>query len=270
MPREDGLPPGTLVMLILRVLASQPLHGYAIAQRIAQLSRDELSVEEGSLYPGAAEAAAEGVGQGGARRLRDRPPGPRIPAHRGRAQAARDRARELPPRLARHRCRAGDRVEPAMSTIAEWFRRVGLSPQPIEARRGASRGDRVAPGDDGRTQRASAITLLLREQRARRLGMAMARRRRARPAVRGADARPIPGIFHRDDRLPGARDGRDDRHLQHRQRRAAEAAAIRGARSSGAGPRDAPHGRRGTREGSPISASSGGRAHPSIASPATT
>jgi PadR family transcriptional regulator PadR len=51
MPREDGLPPGTLVMLILRVLATQPLHGYAIAQRIAQLSHDELSVEEGSLYP---------------------------------------------------------------------------------------------------------------------------------------------------------------------------------------------------------------------------
>jgi transcriptional regulator len=51
MAREDGLPPGTLVLLILRVLASQPLHGYAIAQRIAALSRDELSVEEGSLYP---------------------------------------------------------------------------------------------------------------------------------------------------------------------------------------------------------------------------
>jgi transcriptional regulator len=51
MPRDDGLPPGTLVMLILRVLARQPLHGYAIAQKIAQLSHDELSVEEGSLYP---------------------------------------------------------------------------------------------------------------------------------------------------------------------------------------------------------------------------
>ena len=51
MPRDDGLPPGTLVMLILRVLASEPLHGYAIAQRIAQRSADELSVEEGSLYP---------------------------------------------------------------------------------------------------------------------------------------------------------------------------------------------------------------------------
>jgi PadR family transcriptional regulator, regulatory protein PadR len=51
MPRDDELPPGTLAMLILRVLAGEPLHGYAIAQRIAQLSNDELSVEEGSLYP---------------------------------------------------------------------------------------------------------------------------------------------------------------------------------------------------------------------------
>jgi PadR family transcriptional regulator PadR len=51
MPRDDGLPPGTLAMLILRVLASQPLHGYAIAQRITRFSNDELSVEEGSLYP---------------------------------------------------------------------------------------------------------------------------------------------------------------------------------------------------------------------------
>ena len=38
-------------MLVLRVLQSGPLHGYAIAQRIAQHSNDELSVEEGSLYP---------------------------------------------------------------------------------------------------------------------------------------------------------------------------------------------------------------------------
>lgn len=51
MPRDDGLPPGTLGMLILRVLAGGPLHGYAIAQRIHLLSREELSVEEGSLYP---------------------------------------------------------------------------------------------------------------------------------------------------------------------------------------------------------------------------
>ena len=51
MPKYAGLPPGTLVMLILRVLRPAPLHGYAIAQRIHQLSADELRVEEGSLYP---------------------------------------------------------------------------------------------------------------------------------------------------------------------------------------------------------------------------
>jgi PadR family transcriptional regulator, regulatory protein PadR len=51
MPRETGVPPGTLMMLVLRVLAKQPLHGYAIAQRIHQLSADELRVEEGALYP---------------------------------------------------------------------------------------------------------------------------------------------------------------------------------------------------------------------------
>lgn len=51
MPRETGLPPGTLAMLILRVISSQPLHGYAIAQKIHVLSDEQLSVEEGSLYP---------------------------------------------------------------------------------------------------------------------------------------------------------------------------------------------------------------------------
>ena len=38
-------------MLVLRVLKTQPLHGYAIAQRIHQVSAEELRVEEGSLYP---------------------------------------------------------------------------------------------------------------------------------------------------------------------------------------------------------------------------
>jgi PadR family transcriptional regulator, regulatory protein PadR len=51
MPRDTGLPPGTLMMLVLRVLMRQPLHGYAIAQHIHHLSKEQLSVEEGSLYP---------------------------------------------------------------------------------------------------------------------------------------------------------------------------------------------------------------------------
>jgi PadR family transcriptional regulator PadR len=38
-------------MLILTVLRKEPMHGFAIAERIHQLSRDVLTVEEGSLYP---------------------------------------------------------------------------------------------------------------------------------------------------------------------------------------------------------------------------
>jgi transcriptional regulator len=55
-----GLPPGTLVLLILRVLRQGPLHGYAIAQRIRTLSSEQLSVEEGSLYPALQKALASG------------------------------------------------------------------------------------------------------------------------------------------------------------------------------------------------------------------
>jgi len=45
------MPPGALPMLILRVLQTNPLHGYAIAQRIFLLSSEVLAVEEGLLYP---------------------------------------------------------------------------------------------------------------------------------------------------------------------------------------------------------------------------
>ena len=45
------MPSGALVLLILRVLRSGSLHGYAIAQRIHLLSSEVLRVEEGSLYP---------------------------------------------------------------------------------------------------------------------------------------------------------------------------------------------------------------------------
>jgi PadR family transcriptional regulator, regulatory protein PadR len=43
--------PGTLDMLVLKVLINGHLHGYAIAQLIRQLSGDQLLIEEGSLYP---------------------------------------------------------------------------------------------------------------------------------------------------------------------------------------------------------------------------
>ena len=50
-PPKFELPQGTLDLLILRVVALEPLHGYAIAQRIQQISREALQVQQGSLYP---------------------------------------------------------------------------------------------------------------------------------------------------------------------------------------------------------------------------
>lgn len=50
MPKHE-MPAGALTLLILRVLQSGPLHGYAIAQRIHSLSSEVLQVEEGALYP---------------------------------------------------------------------------------------------------------------------------------------------------------------------------------------------------------------------------
>ena len=43
--------PGALEMMVLRLVQQEPLHGYALVQRIKQVSNDMLQVEEGSLYP---------------------------------------------------------------------------------------------------------------------------------------------------------------------------------------------------------------------------
>jgi PadR family transcriptional regulator, regulatory protein PadR len=48
---RDEIPPGTLHLLILKILARGPNHGYGIAQFVESSSRDVLHVEEGSLYP---------------------------------------------------------------------------------------------------------------------------------------------------------------------------------------------------------------------------
>lgn len=51
MPPKFDLPQGTLDLLILKVIALGPVHGYAIAQRLTQVSRDVVQVPQGSLYP---------------------------------------------------------------------------------------------------------------------------------------------------------------------------------------------------------------------------
>ena len=50
LPKSDLLQ-GTLDMLILKIVALGPIHGYGIAQRIRQISKEVLQVQQGSLYP---------------------------------------------------------------------------------------------------------------------------------------------------------------------------------------------------------------------------
>ena len=51
MTVKSDLPQGTLDLLILQVVALGPVHGYAIAQRLQQVSRNVVQVPQGSLYP---------------------------------------------------------------------------------------------------------------------------------------------------------------------------------------------------------------------------
>jgi PadR family transcriptional regulator, regulatory protein PadR len=49
--RGIDLPQGTLDLLILKIVALGPVHGYAIAQRLQQVSQDAVQTQQGSLYP---------------------------------------------------------------------------------------------------------------------------------------------------------------------------------------------------------------------------
>jgi PadR family transcriptional regulator, regulatory protein PadR len=51
MPKPSDLLQGTLDLLILKTIAREPLHGWAISKRIEALSDDVLAIQQGSLYP---------------------------------------------------------------------------------------------------------------------------------------------------------------------------------------------------------------------------
>jgi PadR family transcriptional regulator PadR len=58
--KPNDLVQGTLGMLILRILALEPMHGWALAQRLKQMSKDVLQVGPGSLYPALHKLEQEG------------------------------------------------------------------------------------------------------------------------------------------------------------------------------------------------------------------
>ena len=60
MSRPSDLVQGTLDLLILKILALQPLHGWAIGQRLRQVSGQVLQVSDGSLYPALHKLENEG------------------------------------------------------------------------------------------------------------------------------------------------------------------------------------------------------------------
>jgi transcriptional regulator len=60
MKKSADLLPGTLDLLVLRTLVRGPMHGYGIAQRVKELSRDVLQVGESSLYPALQRLSLDG------------------------------------------------------------------------------------------------------------------------------------------------------------------------------------------------------------------
>jgi PadR family transcriptional regulator, regulatory protein PadR len=61
MTDQAAIRQGTLDMLILKALSLEPMHGWGIAERIQQLSRDVLNVPQGSLYPALHRLEARGL-----------------------------------------------------------------------------------------------------------------------------------------------------------------------------------------------------------------
>ena len=60
MSKPNDLVQGTLDMLLLKILALQPLNGFAVSQRLSQVSGDVLQVSDGSLYPALHKLENEG------------------------------------------------------------------------------------------------------------------------------------------------------------------------------------------------------------------
>ena len=60
MSKPPDLVQGTLDLLLLKILALEPLHGWAISQRLSQVSGEDLQVSDGSLYPSLHKLEQEG------------------------------------------------------------------------------------------------------------------------------------------------------------------------------------------------------------------
>jgi len=111
--KPTDLVQGTLDLLILKVIASQPTHGWAIAQRISLISNDVLQVGQGSLYPALHKLEHQGwisSKWGESENGRRAKYYSLILAHKGRAERARRGGRAVGTAVGRHLTRRPERV----------------------------------------------------------------------------------------------------------------------------------------------------------------
>ena len=89
------IPQGTLDMLILQVLSLEPAHGYGIAQRLEQISRSVVQVNQGSLYPALHRLEQKGMVAGRVEAIGNRARGQVLLLDPFRTKATRRRERQL-------------------------------------------------------------------------------------------------------------------------------------------------------------------------------
>jgi hypothetical protein len=95
MGKPNDLVQGTLDLLILKTIALEPKHGWAIAKRIQQVSREVLQVQQGSLYPALHRLRAAGLDQGVVGRIGNRAQGEVLCSDAGRPHTDGSRAGQL-------------------------------------------------------------------------------------------------------------------------------------------------------------------------------
>ena len=81
MSKPTDLVQGTLDLLILKILALQSLHGWALSQRLKQVSGDAQQVSDGSLYPALHKLEQQGLDPGRVEAEREQPQGEVLLAH---------------------------------------------------------------------------------------------------------------------------------------------------------------------------------------------
>ena len=101
MPHDPvELLPGTLELLVLKALSLEPMHGWGIGHRIAQLSNDVFDVQQGSLYPALQRMLRKGLGPLRVARVRQQPARPLLHPHPRRLRSSwprRPRSGSAPP-----------------------------------------------------------------------------------------------------------------------------------------------------------------------------